>query len=83
VSRLVNLASLKAFANEHLRDFPILRQMILQEPTELDAPEFVVKCGVWLRLAAEEEQRLGLRGATLFHDRAAVGERAHKLPPVA
>lgn len=70
--RYVSLKDLKDLAARGLQDYPIVRSLLLQEADQLEASEFVVKCGVWLRLLTEE--RRASRTVAALQNRAAVSE---------
>jgi len=46
----VDLRRLKIFAHEKLSRWPVLRELILMEPDKVEAPEFLGKVPVWLKL---------------------------------
>jgi len=48
--KLVDLRKLKTFAHEKLSQWPMLRELILTEPDKVEAPEFLGKVPVWLKL---------------------------------
>lgn len=50
----LNIRKLKLFAFEKLPKQSLLREIILSEPDELDAHEFIVKVDVWLKLLKRE-----------------------------
>ena len=53
----VSTRSLKVFVRQRCSACPILRRLLLEEPDELPAQEFIVKCEMWLRVLAEEGAR--------------------------
>jgi hypothetical protein len=53
----VQLAPVKEFARRRLSAYPITRRIILQEPDEMPAPEFVAKCRLWLQLLELDQDR--------------------------
>ena len=69
---MVSIVELKRFAARDLRDYPVLRNLILQEPDQIEASEFAVKVGLWLQVVAEE--RWLSHGVTSRQDRLAVGK---------
>ena len=48
---------LKKFAKKELRDCPITREIILEEPDRIPVEEFVTKSLIWLRLLEKEIRR--------------------------
>lgn len=54
VDTRVNTRTLKEFANRAFGNYPLVRQIILQDPDQMPALEFVIKSKIWLRLLAEE-----------------------------
>lgn len=68
----VNTKPLKEFVASHLREYPLVRQLILQEPDHMTAQEFVIKSKMWLRLLSEEK-KISISGDIgLLHNRLVV-----------
>jgi len=53
----VNTISLKKFANCNLGDHQLLKELLLEEQSELSAEEFLIKISVWLKLLRKEEEK--------------------------
>jgi len=49
-NKSLNIKSLKRFAYEHLPTNSTLRDLILAEPDQISAQEFLIKMETWLRL---------------------------------
>ena len=50
ISAHVSTKPLKSFARTQLRDCPLVRDTILEEPHRMPAEELVVKSRVWLQV---------------------------------
>ena len=60
----VSTKPLKRFARKQLRDCPLVREMILEEPDRISAEDFVVKSRVWLQVLNKE---LGATSSGIGH----------------
>ena len=54
VQQVIALNEFKSFVRRELGRYPIIRQLILEEPDNLHAQEFVVRCKVWLQVLEKE-----------------------------
>lgn len=57
----VSVRLLKAFAASQFRDYPLMRQLILQEPDLISREEFLIKFKIWMWLLTQEKERTGSR----------------------
>lgn len=53
----VNTSSLKKFANCNLSEHQLLKELLLEEQSEMSAEEFLIKISVWLKLLRKEEEK--------------------------
>ena len=60
-SKTVRMAALKNFAATDLTAFPLTREVIIKQPDELDAGEFLVRTRIWLQILLTERQLGGSR----------------------
>ncbi len=60
---------LKVFVKRKCGDYPLLQQIILQEPDQLRVHEFLIQCNLWLWLLAEGKAQRNLQRVGLPQDR--------------
>lgn len=53
----VNTTSLKKFATSNLSEHQILKELLLEEQSEISSEEFLIKISVWLKLLKKDEQK--------------------------
>jgi hypothetical protein len=54
MNQVLHLEALKLFAKKQLREYPITREFILEEPTEMTTEHFLSNIRTWLRLLEKE-----------------------------
>ncbi|MCX6741660.1 MAG: hypothetical protein NTX24_00595 [Candidatus Pacearchaeota archaeon] len=53
----VDTTLLKKFATSNLGEHQVLKELILEEQSEMSAEEFLIKISVWLKLLRKEEEK--------------------------
>lgn len=72
ISAHVSIKQLKSFARTQLRECPVVREMIREEPDRMPAEEFVVKSRVWLQVLNKEIRAKESRGIRHLENRLVV-----------
>ncbi len=56
-NEIINTISLKKFATSNLNEHNLLKELLLEEQSEMSGEEFLIKISVWLKLLHKEEQK--------------------------
>lgn len=57
----VTVLTLKKFASERLRNFPLTRDLLTSESDHLPVEEFAIKCRLWLQVLRRERELSALK----------------------